>query len=56
LRRRLGGDDAPALLLCLTPLLESDGYPVAYTAYKSPFACTLESPFKVCDPLVEVEV
>jgi hypothetical protein len=55
LRRRLGGS-APALVLCLTTFLESDGYPVAYAADKCPFAGTLKPLFKVSDPLVEVEV
>ena len=48
--------DVLALALCLTTLLESDGYPVAYTADKGPFAGTLKPLFEVSDPLVEVEV
>jgi hypothetical protein len=55
LRRRLGGD-VPALPLCLTMLLESDGYPVAYRAYKVSLARSLKSPLKVSDPLVKVKV
>jgi hypothetical protein len=43
-------------VLCLTILLESDGYPVAYAADKGPFAGTLKPLFKVGDPLVDIEV
>jgi hypothetical protein len=45
-----------ALPLCLTTLLESDGYPVTYAADKGPFAGTLKPLFKVGDLLVKVEV
>ena len=42
--------------LCLTTLLESDGYLVTYAVDKGPFASTLKPLFKVSDLLVKVEI
>jgi hypothetical protein len=52
--QRLGG--ASTASVSLATLLEPSGYPVADSPYKGTFTRTLESTFKVCDPLVEIKV